>query len=223
MIPHPDATKDKTKNLLLVDDHPIIQIAVKALIESKLSVYQLHTASTRSDAMQLAEKVRPSMALVDLTLPDGDGLDLIRELQVISPGCDVLVFSMQCELRFGPRALRAGASGYLMKSEKISALFEAIQQVEEGRTYYSPALAEHMIGQMRVSTRSSGIESLTDREFQVFRLIGEGRMTKDIATYLKISPKTVDSHRENMKNKLKCGSATALAMMARDWLKGEMM
>jgi DNA-binding NarL/FixJ family response regulator len=221
MIPHPDSTKAKIKNLLLVDDHPIIQSAVKSLIESKLSIYRLHTASTRSDAMQLAEKVRPTMALVDLSLPDGDGLDLIRQLQVISPGCDVLVFSMQCELRFGPRALRAGASGYLMKSEKISALFEAIKQVEEGKTYYSPALAEHMIGQMRVSTRSSGVENLTDREFQIFRLIGEGRTIKDIAAYLSISPKTVDSHRENMKNKLRCGSGTVLALMARDWLKGE--
>lgn len=205
------------RDLLLVDDHPIILLAVKSLIESKLPTYRLHSAATRGEALQLAESVRPALALVDLTLPDGDGLDLIRELKEVVPDCAVLVFSMQCELRFGPRALKAGARGYLMKGDRVAALFDAIQQVESGRIYCSPALNEQMI---RVWSQEpgAGVESLSEREFQVFRLMGEGRSTKDIAAFLNISSKTVDSHRENMKVKLKCSSSTELMLQARDWL-----
>lgn len=207
------------RDLLLVDDHPIILLAVKSLIESKLPRYRLHSAATRGEALMLAKSVQPTLALVDLTLPDGDGLDLIRELKDVSPECGVLVFSMQCELRFGPRALRAGARGYLMKGDRVTALFDAIQQVESGQIYCSPALNKQMV---RVWTQEpgGGVEILSDREFQVFRLIGEGRSTKDIGTALGISTKTVDSHRENMKTKLKCATSTELMLLARDWLGG---
>ena len=207
------------RDLLLVDDHPIILLAVKSLIESKLPGYRLHSAATRGEAVKLAKAVQPALALVDLTLPDGDGLDLIRELKEVSPECGVVVFSMQCELRFGPRALRAGARGYLMKGDRVTALFDAIQQVEAGHIYCSPALNEQMI---RVWSQEpgGGVEVLSDREFQVFRQMGEGRTTKDIASALGISTKTVDSHRENMKAKLKCSTSTELMLVARDWLGG---
>jgi two-component system response regulator NreC len=205
------------RDLLLVDDHPIILLAVKSLIESKLPGYRLHSAATRAEALRVAAAAQPVLALVDLTLPDGDGLDLIRELREVSPGCAVLVFSMQCELRFGPRALKAGARGYLMKGDRVAALFEAIQQVESGRIYCSPALNEQML-RVWSEEPGAGVESLSEREFQVFRLMGEGRTTKDIANHLKISSKTVDSHRENMKVKLRCATSTEVMLQARDWL-----
>jgi DNA-binding NarL/FixJ family response regulator len=205
------------RDLLLVDDHPIILLAVKSLIESKLPQYRLHSAATRSEALQVAGSVKPALALVDLTLPDGDGLDLIRDLKSVAPDCGVLVFSMQCELRFGPRALKAGARGYLMKGDRVTALFDAIQQIEAGRIYCSPALHDKMV-RVWSQDSSGGVEALTDREFQVFRLMGEGRPTREIAHLLGISSKTVDSHRENIKTKLKCSSSTEIMLQARDWL-----
>jgi DNA-binding NarL/FixJ family response regulator len=211
------ASITQVRDLLLVDDHPIILLAFKSLIESKLPGYRLHSAATRSDALDMAKSVQPSLALIDLNLPDGDGLDLIRELKEVSPECGVLVFSMQCELRFGPRALKAGARGYLMKGDRVTALFEAIQQVESGLIYCSPALQERMV-HVWSQVGVKGVESLTEREFQVFCLMGEGLATKDIARHLAISTKTVDSHREHMKLKLGCSSSTEMMLQARDWL-----
>jgi DNA-binding NarL/FixJ family response regulator len=208
---------DPARNLLLVDDHPIILLAVKSLIENKLPNYQLHGATTCGEALVMAKSVKPDLALVDLTLPDGDGLDLIRQLKEISPDCGVLVFSMQCELRFGPRALKAGARGYLMKGDRVNALFDAIRQIESGQTYCSPALHERMIS-VWSQAPERGVESLTEREFQVFCKMGEGHNTKDISKLLGISTKTVDSHREHMKLKLGCTSVTEIMLQARDWL-----
>lgn len=214
-MPSPTPTRD----LLLVDDHPIILLAVKSLIESKLPHYRLHSASSRSEALGLAKSVKPELALVDLTLPDGDGLDLIRDLKELSPDCGVLVFSMQCELRFGPRALKAGARGYLMKGDRVNALFDAIRQIEAGQVYCSPALNERMI-QIWSEEPAKGVEALTEREFQVFCMMGEGHGTKEIARRLAISTKTVDSHREHMKVKLGCTTSTDIMLQARDWLGG---
>jgi DNA-binding NarL/FixJ family response regulator len=207
----------QTRDLLLVDDHPIILLAVKSLIESKLPDYRLHSAASRSEALVVAESVKPELALVDLTLPDGDGLELIRELKEISPECGVLVFSMQCELRFGPRALKAGARGYLMKGDRVNALFDAIRQIESGQTYCSPALHERMLS-VWSQAPAKGVESLTEREFQVFCKMGEGYNTQNISKLLGISTKTVDSHREHMKLKLGCTSVAEMMLQARDWL-----
>jgi DNA-binding NarL/FixJ family response regulator len=207
----------QSRDLLLVDDHPIILVAVKAWVESKMPGYRLHCAQCQADAVEIAAQVKPALAVVDMALPDGDGLDLIRKLKEINPACKVLVFSMQSELRYGPRALKAGASGYLMKGDRVAALFEALQMVEAGRIYCSPALTEEMMRSWSKNP-AAGIETLSDREFQVFRLMGEGRSTKEISKLLEISTKTVDSHRENMKAKLGCSNSTELLLQARDWL-----
>ncbi len=208
---------DPARNLLLVDDHPIILLAVKSLIENKLPNYRLHGAATCDEARIMAKSVRPDLAVVDLTLPDGDGLELIRELKEIAPECGVLVFSMQCELRFGPRALKAGARGYLMKGDRVNALFDAIRQIESGQTYCSPALHERMVS-VWSQAPAKGVESLTEREFQVFCKMGEGYNTQNISKLLGISTKTVDSHREHMKIKLGCTSVAEIMLQARDWL-----
>lgn len=206
------------KDLLLVDDHPIIVVAVRALVEAKSKDYRLHTATTRDEALAMLGETKPDVAIVDLNLPDGDGLSLIRELRSASPDCRVLVFSMQCELKFGPRALKAGAHGYLMKGADISALYQALAVVASGKSYCSDALAQHLMRNVGVNGgRGVGIEALSEREFQIFQLIGRGLAPKEIASFLRISPKTVDSHRENMKAKLQCASTMDLAFLARDW------
>lgn len=206
------------KNLLLVDDHPIIVVAVRALVEAKSKDYRLHTATTRGEALSVLEREIPDVAIVDLALPDGDGLSLIRELRAASPACRVLVFSMQCELKFGPRALKAGAQGYLMKGADISALYKALEVVASGKAYCSEALTQHLMRNVGVNGgRGAGVDALSEREFQIFQLIGRGLAPKEIASFLRISPKTVDSHRENMKSKMQCASTMDLAFLARDW------
>ncbi|WP_193213576.1 response regulator [Luteolibacter marinus] len=208
---------EKARNLLIVDDHPIIVVAVKSLIETKLQGYEPHSANTREEALELARVLEPDLAVVDVMLPDGDGLELIRQIKEISPNCRVLVFSMQCELRYGPRAFRAGANGYLMKGDKVSTVVEALEKIEAGGVYSSPALADEMMRSWGKEP-TEGIDKVTDRELEVFRLIGEGHSTKEISGILKISSKTVDSHRENLKNKLGCANGTELLLQARDWL-----
>jgi DNA-binding NarL/FixJ family response regulator len=192
---------------------------VRSLIESKLPDYSLYSAAGHREALLQAARVKPALALMDLTLPDGDGLELIRELKKVVPSCAVLVFSSHCELRFGPRAIKAGARGYLMKGDRVSALFEAIRQVEEGKVYLSPALTERM-ARMWAEPPKQGVEALTNREFQVFQQLAEGRSTKQVAARMGISTKTVDSHREKMKVKLGCSTIPEMMLLARDWLGG---
>lgn len=205
------------KDLLLVDDHPIILLAVKSLIESKLPAYRPHGAHSQAEALELAARFKPSLAVVDISLPDGDGLDLIHRLKEVSPGCAVLVFSMQSEQQYGARALRAGASGYLMKGDKVSAVIEAIEKIEAGGIYCSPALAQEVMRGLGNEV-PGGVESLSNREFHIFRLMGAGHSSKEIGQRLDISSKTVGCHRDNIKTKLNCANATEVLLKARDWL-----
>lgn len=204
--------------LLIVDDHPIITLAVKSLVETMLTGYVPHTAHTVAEALEVAAKSKPVLAVVDISLPDGDGLDLIRRIKDVAPKCAVLVFSMQNELHYGARALKAGASGYLMKGDKVSAVVDAIRKIESGGMYASPALSEELMRTVAKPT-DSGIERFSDREYQVFRLLADGHSTKEIAQRLSISTKTVDSHIEHMKGKLGCANKTDLLLQARDWLR----
>jgi DNA-binding NarL/FixJ family response regulator len=205
------------RKLLLVDDHPIILLAVKSLIESKLPDYALYSAASRHEALLQATRVKPALALVDLNLPDGDGLDLIRQFKKAAPACAVLVFSMQCELLYGPRAIKAGARGYVMKGDRVAVLFDAIRQIEAGKVYLSPALTERM-ARLWAEPAESGVESLTNREFQIFQQLAEGRSGKEVAARMGISAKTVDSHREKMKAKLGCTTIPEMMLLARDWM-----
>jgi len=209
---------NKRRDILLVDDHPIIVVAVKALLESRGDRYDLRCAVSQSAALEAVAERAPEVAIVDIELPDGDGLSLIREIHALAPECRVLVFTMQDELKYGPRALRAGAKGYLMKGERVNRLFEALEAVEAGRSYCSSELADAVMSSLGSGGKSGGVDGLSDREFEIFRLLGEGRSGKAVASLLRISPKTVDSHRENMKRKLGCESTLELAFFARDWV-----
>jgi len=210
---------NQIKSVLIVDDHPIIVVAMKSLIESRMPKWQLMSAASRADALRACDESAPSLAIIDLMLPDGNGMDLIREILRKAPECKVLVFSMQCELRYGPRVFREGAKGYLMKGEKISRLFDAIQHIEDGKTYCSENLREVMMQHWTQRPNVvSTCDSLSTREFQIFRMLGQGQTSKEIGSSLSISPKTVESHRENMKKKLSCNTSNELVLRARDWL-----
>ena len=204
--------------LLLVDDQPIVFQGLKALMEAESLRYTLRGAATRQQAIDELLAARPTLAVMEVMLPDGDGIELIREFKELAPACSVLVFSARCELLFGPRALKAGARGYVMKSSPVATLAEAIRQIEAGRIFCSRSLTEQMMRALG-DVPARGVSALTEREFQVFRLLGEGRSTKVIAGTLGIRVKTVESHRENMKVKLGCANGTELLLLARDWLR----
>ena len=204
-------------DVLLVDHQTIFLEAMKSLLLSRRADYRVHLASTRPQAVALAGKIQPSLAVVEMALPGGDGLDLIRELKTAVPKCAILVFSSQCELRMGERALRAGARGYLMKDASLSALWDAIYQLEAGRSYGSESLRDGILRGVGPDG-AKGVEGLSEREFQIFQLLGRGLSCKEIASMLSISPKTIHSHRENLKVKLECSSSATLILRARDWL-----
>jgi DNA-binding NarL/FixJ family response regulator len=204
--------------LLLIDDQPIVFQGLKALMEDESLRYTVRRAASRQQAIDEVMAAPPALALVEIMLPDGDGIELIREFKQLAPACPVLVFSTRCELLFGPRALKAGARGYVMKNSPVATLAEAIRQIEAGRIFCSQSLTEQMMRAWR-DVPARGISALTEREFQVFRLLGEGRSTKVIAGTMGIRVKTVESHRENMKLKLGCANGTELLLLARDWLR----
>jgi DNA-binding NarL/FixJ family response regulator len=160
---------------------------------------------------------------VDITLRSGSGLELIKDLQVRLPTVAVLVISMHDESLYAERVLRAGGRGYIMKQEGGKRLMEAIRHVLNGQTYISPAMSAKIVDAFtgRRSGDSSPVETLTDREFEVFQLIGAGQGTKEIAEKLRVSPKTVEVHRVNIKQKLKVATASELIRFAVRWVDSQ--
>ena len=180
-------------------------------------------AESASEALERMEKLRPDLALVDITLRSGSGLELIKDLQVRLPTVAVLVISMHDESLYAERVLRAGGRGYIMKQEGGKKLMEAIRQVLNGQTYISPAMSAKIVDAFtgRRSGDASPVETLTDREFEVFQLIGAGQGTKEIAEKLRVSPKTVEVHRVNIKQKLNVATASELIRFAVRWVDSQ--
>ena len=179
-------------------------------------------AGDAREAMERIGVMKPDLAVVDISLDGKGGLELIKDLQTLHPELPVLVMSMHDELLYAERALRAGARGYVMKKEGGEAALQAIRQVLSGRVYVSDkmsALILHNFAAVRSTRSKSPIELLTDREFEVFELIGEGCTTREVARRLHISPKTVDVHRQNLKEKLSLPSATSLIQHAVRWVE----
>ena len=174
-------------------------------------------------ALQAIEKLRPDLALVDITLRSGNGLELIKDLHLRAPEVPVLVISMHDESLYAERVLRAGGRGYIMKQEGGKKLMLAIRQVLGGGTYVSEQISARILDVFsgRRAAPGAGVENLTDREFEVFQLIGRGIGTKEIAAKLKISVKTIEVHRVNIKHKLNIGTAPELIRHAVRWVEAE--
>ena len=175
---------------------------------------------TKSEALSAVQQYHPDVAVIDINLPDGHGLDVIKDVYAYTPNVRMLVFSMHDENLYGERALRAGAQGYLMKSEAPDAVIHAIRGVIRGRLAVSDALSQRLINS-RTRWRaqsSSTLQILSDRELQVFELIAEGQSTKQMAQHLCLSVKTVETHRSRIKEKLGIGSATELIAAAARWM-----
>ena len=192
------------------------------LIDRQPDMVVCGEAGNPSEALQALAKTKPDLVLSDLTMPGRSGLEFIKDLRAAHEAVAILVVSMHDESVFAERALRAGARGYIMKEAGGENLLAAIRQVLRGDVYVSPRMAARILEGLsgtRPRGSKSPIEKLTDREFEVFQLIGQGKSTRDIAAQLHLSPKTVDVHRANIKEKLELTDATALIRHAVRWVE----
>jgi DNA-binding NarL/FixJ family response regulator len=212
------AGKQRPKAVLIVDDHEIMRQGLRRLIEQEPGMAVCAEAADLRSARKALIAHRPDAAIVDIVLSDGSGLDLIKDIVSRHPDCAVLVLSMHNEPVYAERALRSGARGYVLKSEAAAHVIEGLRQVLAGHAYVSGTLASRMLTSL-VAGRGDAdpVSRLTDREFEVFELVGRGVGTQDIASRLHISAKTVAAHRENIKRKLGFGSATELMAYAVRW------
>jgi DNA-binding NarL/FixJ family response regulator len=210
------------KRILLVDDHPFMRAGLAGLIDRQTDLEVAGEAGNPAEAFRVLQKFKPDLVLTDLTMPGRSGLEFIKDLVAAEPGTAVLVISMHDEVVHAERALRAGARGYIMKEAGGENLLAAIRQILRGEVYVSPRMSARILEGMtgaKPRRSSSPIEKLTDREFEIFQLIGQGKSTRDIAEQLHLSTKTVDVHRGNIKEKLALNDATALIRHAVRWVE----
>ena len=221
-----DTQKPRTakgrKRILLVDDHPIVRQGLAMILDKDPDLEVCGEAESAPDAIRLVDQERPDLAIVDLSLKDSSGLELIKDIRARFPTVQILVLSMRDEGFYAERVLRAGARGYVTKSEGPKSVVEAIHRILQGRIHVSDAIADKVMRKLVTGGEDPGqplVATLTDRELEVFGLIGNGMPTREIAQRLHISTKTVDSHREHIKEKLGLTSATDLLKHAIQWVQ----
>lgn len=212
-------------NVLLVEDHPLFSKGLAQLIDAQPSYKVVAEAINSAQALELLEKTAPSLAIVDLNLGDEDGLNLIKDLKARSPDLVILVLSMHDERYYAERALRAGARGYIMKEEAGNKVIDAIKTVMAGKIWLSETererLFDYMTGGNAIKEGKdwfASVSKLSDRQLQIFTLIGKGLGTVEIASKLNLSTKTIDTHKEHIKLKLHCGSSQELRQLAIEWV-----
>jgi DNA-binding NarL/FixJ family response regulator len=209
------------KKILLVDDHPLMRRGQADLLGREPDLVVCGEAGTAREAMAAIAKLSPDLVLTDMALPDKNGLELIKDIQALHPGLPVLAMSMQDESLYAARVLRAGGRGYIMKAEGPERLAIAIRDVLNGQVVLSARMAAKMLEAMVGPAGKTGdaLEArLSDRELEVLRLFGEGWSTEEIATRLHLSPKTVDVHRANIKEKLSLKTTPEFQRHAIRWV-----
>ena len=214
-----------TRTIMIVDDHPLVCKGLEALIKSTTDLEVFAVAGNATQAMDALRQSQPDLLLLDLSLPEMSGLDLLKNLMSLFPGLRVLVISMHEESLYAERVLRAGAQGYIMKQEPGEKVVEAIRCVLAGNLFASANLLASLLRKFTVNgdvkRGAAGPETLADRELQVYSLIGEGLASKEIATQMNLSQKTIQTYREHLKEKLGLKNATELTRSAVLWLKAE--
>jgi len=210
--------------ILLVDDHPVVRTGYQMVIQTQSDLEVCGGVSSVSEALTAIEREKPDLVTTDLTMPGRGGLELIKDLAAVRPETRVLVCSMHDELIYAERCLRAGARGYIMKEAPGDQLLVAIRTIAAGGVWVSPRLGSQIIG-LFTGAKPRGsrslVEKLTDREFDVFRLFGEGKSTKEAASALNLSPKTVAVHRDNIKSKLGIHTTAELLRHAIRWVESQ--
>ena len=212
------------KKVLIVEDHPIMRSGLAQLIGHEPDLMVCGEAEDAHEALAAIEKLEPDIAVVDISLKNSSGIDLIKDIKIRWPKLAVLVLSMHEESFYAERALRAGARGYVAKAEVSAKVIDGIRQVLGGEVYVSEKITSKMLHKLvggGKDLETFPIDRLSDREFEVFELIGEGLQTREVADKLHLSIKTVDAHRDHIKRKLKLDSATKLLKYAVQWVQME--
>jgi len=213
-------TSSRKRRIFLVDDHPLVREWLANLINQQSDLMVCGEAGSAAQALELIPTVEADVAIVDIAMEGGSGVELIKDLKTAHPGVAVVVLSMHDELLYGERALRAGARGYIMKREATKNVLQAIHQVLEGKLYVSRTvalmMAERFVDGASLTT-DSPVKSLSDRELEVFQLLGHGYGTRQIAEELRISFRTVQSFCARIKQKLELSSAAELLREAVRW------
>jgi len=213
-------TKNSALRLLIIDDHPMMRTGLAQLIDNEGDLKVCAEADNAGQAIDLVTKQKFDLVLCDISLPDKNGLELIKDIRALRPELPILVVSMHDELIYAERVLRAGGRGYIMKQEGGVKFIHAIRQVLAGQIYVSEKMSSRILeifSGAKAKAGHSPVSKLSDREFEVFQLIGLGKGTRDIAEQLHLSVKTVEVHRANIKTKLEIKTATDLVRFAVRW------
>jgi DNA-binding NarL/FixJ family response regulator len=229
----PAATKDGSKKqpetasaarrkVLVVDDHPMTRAGVVQLIDKQPDLQVCSEAGNPAEALNAISQHYPDLLVTDMTMPGRSGVEFIKDVLALHPNLSILILSMHDEVIYAERALRAGARGYIMKEAGGENLLAAIRHVLSGQVYVSPKMSAKILENLsgrKPRGSSSPIEKLSDREFEIFQLIGQGKSTREIAHQLNLSSKTVDVHRGHIKEKLELKDATSLVRHAVRWVE----
>jgi DNA-binding NarL/FixJ family response regulator len=209
------------KKILVVEDHPLFRAMLAQLIRQELGMTVCGETDNIREALQIINQMHPDAVIVDVTLRGSSGLELIKQLKVLDNKLPVLVLSMQAEQLYAERVLRAGAKGFVSKEESPAEVVKAIRRVLEGHIYVSERVNESILGrlgQAHKARQASGVDLLSDREIEVFQLLGRGLNSREIAGQINLAATTVDSYRARIKEKLGIKSAAELYQRAAQWL-----
>ena len=216
--------KDNRKRILLVDDHAVVRYGMAQLINQQSNLVVCGEEEDAANALSAIGKLKPDLVIADISLKDSSGLELMRNIKAQYRGLPVLVVSAHDEMIYAEIAFRAGALGYLMKGDALDKIVSAIRRVLSGNVYVSDALAAKMLQQQirgRRDIEQSPIKGLSDRELEVFQLIGQWKKTKEIAQDLHLSIKTIEYYREQIKQKLDLKGSVDLTQYATLWVQRE--
>jgi len=216
-----DAELDSKIKILIVDDHPIVRQGLAALINHESDLVVCGQAEDSHEAIKAVRELNPNMAIIDITLKETSGLELIKDIRAQYPNLPVLALSMHDENLYAERSLRAGAMGYIMKQEATENVIEAVRKILGGEIYVSERMAAKMVRKLvtgQTETSCSQVDSLSDRELEVFSLIGRGHGTRQISERLHLSVKTIETYRAHIKDKLNLADAAELLQYAIQWV-----
>jgi DNA-binding NarL/FixJ family response regulator len=217
----PDKKPDSTsgKRIVIVDDHPLFRKGLEQLITNSDGFCICGQAGNAAEAMSVIRKIKPDLAIVDLSLPGANGIELIKNIRAEFEKLPVLVLSMHDESLYALRALKAGAQGYIMKQEALENVVVALKQVLSGRPYLSPEMSSKLITNFASGSHEPDpTDKLSDRELEILELIGKGRDVSEIGEALHISSKTVETHRAHIKEKLNLKNAREVVRFAVQWI-----
>jgi DNA-binding NarL/FixJ family response regulator len=221
----PNRVEDTRTRILLVDDHAVVRYGIAQLINRQADLVVCGEEENASNALSAIGKLKPDLVIADISLKDSSGLELMRNIKAQYSGLPVLVVSAHDESIYAEIAFRAGALGYLMKQEALDKIISAIRRVLSGNIYVSEALAAKMLQQQirgKTDIQESPVKGLSDRELEVFQLIGQWKKTSEIAQELHLSVKTIEYYREQIKRKLNLKNSAELTQHATAWVQREL-